>query len=82
MRTSQNYLTPDEVIAGLKAAKERFVTDDGSDFLFVSQRGGTLHRSQFFRAFQAIAKSVGFLADKRHPHVLKHSLACHLVAAT
>jgi hypothetical protein len=26
MRTSQSYLTPDEVIAGLKAAKERFVT--------------------------------------------------------
>jgi hypothetical protein len=26
MRTSQSYLTPDEVIAVLKAPKERFVT--------------------------------------------------------
>jgi site-specific recombinase XerD len=55
--------------------------DDGSDFLFVTQQGGTLHRSQFFRVFQAIAESVGFPADKRYPHVLKHSLASHLVSA-
>jgi site-specific recombinase XerD len=29
--------------------------DDGSDFLFTSQKGGRLDRSQFFRLFQAIA---------------------------
>jgi integrase len=52
----------------------------GSDFLFVSQKGGRLHRSQFFRLFQTIAESVGLPTDKRHPHVLKHSLASHLVA--
>src|ERR1017187_2212896 len=28
--------------------------DDGSDFLFVSQKGGRLDRSQFFRLFQSI----------------------------
>ena len=28
--------------------------DDGSDFLFTSQKGGRLDRSQFFRLFQAI----------------------------
>ena len=44
----------------------------------MTQKGGTLHRSQVFRVFQAIAESVGFPADKRHPHVLKHSLASHL----
>jgi site-specific recombinase XerD len=54
--------------------------DDGSDFLFTSQKGGRLHRSQFFRVFQSIAESVGLPTDKRHPHVLKHSLASHLVA--
>jgi site-specific recombinase XerD len=54
---------------------ERTIRDDnGTDFQFVSQKGGTLHRSQFFRAFQAIAESGGFPADKRHPHVLRHSL--------
>ena len=29
--------------------------DDGSDFLFISQKGGKLDRSQFFRLFQAVA---------------------------
>jgi type 1 fimbriae regulatory protein FimB len=54
--------------------------DDGSDFLFVSQKGGRLHRSQFFRVFQAIAEAARLPAEKRHPHALKHSLASHLVA--
>jgi type 1 fimbriae regulatory protein FimB len=54
--------------------------DDDSDFLFTSQKGGRHHRSQFFRVFQSIAESVGLPTDKRHPHVLKHSLASHLVA--
>jgi type 1 fimbriae regulatory protein FimB len=53
---------------------------DGSDYLFLSQKGGRLHRSAFFRAFQAITAAAGLPADKRHPHVLKHSLASHLVA--
>jgi len=53
---------------------------DGSNFLFVSQKGGKLHRSAFFRSFQAIAEAAGLMAEKRHPHVLKHSLASHLVA--
>jgi integrase len=55
--------------------------DDGSDFLFNSQKGGRLHRSQFFRQFREIAIAAGLPARKRHPHALKHSLACHLVAA-
>jgi site-specific recombinase XerD len=54
--------------------------DDGSDFLFTSQKVGRLYRSQFFRVFQSIAESVGLPTDKRHPHVRKHSLASHLVA--
>jgi integrase/recombinase XerD len=52
----------------------------GSNFLFVSQKGGKLHRSAFFRSFQAIAEAAGLTVEKRHPHVLKHSLASHLVA--
>ena len=151
MRNRQGYLTPEEVIAVLKAAKERSARDwamvlvayrhgmrasevcvlrmddvdlkrqaitvrrlkgsldtvqplyphrgvplldelaalrahlrdreaDGSDFLFASQKGGRLHRSQIFRLFQAIAESAGLPAEKRHPQALKHSLASHLVA--
>ncbi len=53
---------------------------DGSDYLFTSQKGGKLSRIQFFRNFQKIAEVAGLSAEKRHPHVLKHSLASHLVA--
>jgi integrase len=54
---------------------------DGSDYLFTSQKGGRLDRTQFFRLFQAIAGQAGLPAEKRHPHALKHSLASHLVSA-
>jgi integrase len=55
--------------------------NDGSDFLFVSQKGGRLDRSQFFRTFRSLAAETGLHPEKRHPHCLKHSLASHLVAA-
>lgn len=55
-------------------------SNDGSDFLFTSQKGGKLDRTQFFRVFQAIAATAALPLEKRHPHVLKHSLASHLVA--
>jgi len=54
---------------------------DGSDYLFTSQKGGRLDRTQFFRLFRAIACKAGLPAEKRHPHALKHSLASHLVSA-
>lgn len=54
--------------------------EDGSDYLFTSQKGGRLSRIQFFRNFQSVAESAGLDVEKRHPHVLKHSLASHLVA--
>ena len=54
---------------------------DGSDFLFLSQKGGRLHRSQFFRIFRTCAVAAGLSSTKLHPHVLKHSLATHLVAS-
>jgi site-specific recombinase XerD len=53
---------------------------DGSDYLFTNQKGGKLGRTQFFRNFQTVAESAGLSVEKRHPHVLKHSLASHLVA--
>jgi integrase len=67
----------------LKALREwlKQRPDDGSDFLFTSQKGGRLDRSQFFRLFKDIAASAGLTPEKRHPHALKHSIASHLVAA-
>lgn len=53
---------------------------DGSDYVFTSQKGGKLSRIQFFRTFQKVAESADLPVEKRHPHVLKHSLASHLVA--
>ncbi len=53
---------------------------DGSDYLFTSQKGGKLDRTQFFRVFQGVAGAAKIPSEKRHPHVLKHSLASHLVA--
>lgn len=68
----------DEVAALRAWLRERH--PDGSDYLFLSQKGGRLHRSQFFRIFQGCAEAAGLPPQKRHPHVLKHSLASHLVA--
>ena len=67
----------------IKALREwlRERRDDGSDFLFNSQKGGRLDRSQIFRLFRAIAIEAGLAAEKRHPHTLKHSIASHLVSA-
>src|SRR5947199_2671956 len=49
----------------LKALREwlRQRPDDGSDYLFTSQKGGRLDRSQFFRLFQAIASEAGLPAE-------------------
>jgi type 1 fimbriae regulatory protein FimB len=68
----------DEVAALRAWLRER--PDDGSKYVFVSQKGGRLDRTQFFRIFQAVAEAAGLPAEKRHPHCVKHSLASHLVA--
>jgi type 1 fimbriae regulatory protein FimB len=68
----------DEISALRAWLRER--EEDGSDYLFTSQKGGRLDRTQFFRVFQTVAESAGLTVEKRHPHVLKHSLASHLVA--
>jgi type 1 fimbriae regulatory protein FimB len=67
----------------IKALREwlRQRRDDGSDFLFNSQKGGRLDRSQVFRLFQTVAAEAGLPPEKQHPHALKHSLATHLVSA-
>ena len=52
-----------------------------SKYVFVSQKSGKLNRSSFYRVFSDAAERAGLPADKRHPHVLKHSLAVALVEA-
>jgi type 1 fimbriae regulatory protein FimB len=55
--------------------------DHPSKYVFVSQKSGKLHRSQFYRVFSAAAEKAGLPADKRHPHCLKHALGVALVGA-
>jgi len=52
-----------------------------SKYVFVSQKSGKVHRSQFYRIFADIAERAGLPKDKRHPHCLKHSLGVSLVEA-
>jgi type 1 fimbriae regulatory protein FimB len=60
---------------------ERQTWQDASDFVFISQKGGKLDRSAFFRIFQSIAIDAGMPVGKRHPHCCKHSLGFAMVAA-
>ena len=53
---------------------------DPSDFVFTSQKGGRIHRSQFFRVFQSVAERAELEPGRRHPHCLKHALGFALVA--
>ena len=55
--------------------------DHPSKYVFVSQKSGKLHRSQFYRVFSAAAEKAGLSKDKRHPHCLKHALGVALVCA-
>ena len=55
--------------------------DHPSKYVFVSQKSGKPHRSQFYRVFFAAAEKAGLPKDKRHPHCLKHALGVALVGA-
>jgi type 1 fimbriae regulatory protein FimB len=59
--------------------EERGSYRDHSDYLFLSQKGGGMDRSAFYRVFSAIAERAGLPIGKRHPHCLKHSLGFFLV---
>ena len=59
--------------------EERATYGDASDYLFLSQKGGGMDRSAFFRLFQAVAERAGIPRGKRHPHCLKHALGFLLV---
>jgi site-specific recombinase XerD len=54
--------------------------DDGSDALFISRKGGHLTREQVYRIFRQHAEAARLPESKRFVHVLKHSLASHLIA--
>ena len=49
--------------------------------LFISRKGTPVSRSQFFRLFKNLAEQTGLAPEKRHPHILKHSIGTHLANA-
>jgi len=69
----------DEIVVLKRWLAERI--EDGSNYLFLSQKGGGLTRKQFFVTFRAIALAAGVSPEKCHPHSLKHSRATNLIAA-
>jgi site-specific recombinase XerD len=54
--------------------------NDGSGSLFVSRKGGHLTREQVYRIFRQHAETANLPPEKCFVHVLKHSLASHLIA--
>lgn len=68
----------DEIVVLKRYLADR--REDGSGYLFLSQKGGSLDRSQFHRIFRSIALAAGVSPEKAHPHSLKHSRATHLIS--
>lgn len=60
-----------ELLAAVIDSRERAT----SPYVFVSQKGGKLDRSQIFRIFQQAAEKAGLPAHKRHYHCAKHTVA-------
>ena len=70
-------LSPDE-----RAALKAYLIVRGKEpgILFWSQKGnGRIRRQQVFHLFRQYAIAAGLPIEKRHPHVLKHSIATHLL---
>jgi type 1 fimbriae regulatory protein FimB len=67
----------DSVLATRLWLKER--VEDGSQVLFLSQKGGMMTRMQMLRLFKNYAAAAGIPGDLAHPHILRHSL-CTLMA--
>ena len=53
--------------------------DDAGPYMFTSQKSKRVDRTTWFREFQAICKDAGIDRDRAHPHVLRHSIATHMV---
>lgn len=80
---SQEYnLHPDS-----KILLRVYLSQNGKDcnpFLFVSRESGTskpISRGLIYHLFRKYAEKAGILPDKRFVHILKHSIAVHLLNA-
>lgn len=58
--------------------QERFKKRTVQKGLFLSQKGTPITPTQIYRLFREYARKAKFPQDKRHPHVLRHSIAVHM----
>ena len=66
---------PSVLAAWLKVRGEA----DGSQFLFTSRQGSGLKPRQIENLFEDLALRCGIDRDRRHIHILKHSVCSHLI---
>ena len=77
--SGQHYLNPvakKRVKIYLERERLRKRTVEGS--LFLSQKGTVITTTQIYRLFREYARKARFPENLRHPHILRHSVACHL----
>jgi site-specific recombinase XerD len=55
--------------------------DHDSPYLFISNRGLPIDRRTLWKMMQTYAEAAGLPEDKQHFHILKHSIATHLLDA-
>jgi integrase/recombinase XerD len=63
----------------LERARPLLERGKGRDAVFLNARGTRLSRMGFWKILHGYARQAG-LADRAHPHVLRHSFATHLLA--
>lgn len=66
----------------LKIREGKRWKDKGKDYLFPSYRGGVkLSGDSIIKLFKKYGKIAKIPSDKCHPHILKHSIATHLLSS-
>lgn len=57
--------------------------EDGNPYLFPSRQSGAgpMSESMIYALFRRYAEAAGLPEDRQHPHVLRHSIAVHLMNA-
>jgi type 1 fimbriae regulatory protein FimB len=84
IHASKNGISGEQVLTKqakkylLPYLKERETMKPFEKILFLSKKGGQLTNAQVFRLFQKYSKLAKIPEDKRHPHVLRHSIAVHM----
>src|SRR6266849_8159530 len=63
----------------LQTARGQILKERGSRFLFVTARGGAMTRQAFWKLLAGHGRRVGIFRNLT-PHVVRHSVASHLLA--